>query len=307
MNKTELSKMKKDELVDLALSLDSKAQVSEFTEPTNVEEAINHLMGRVGYVQKSESDQLPYSFASEVAFIKAIRPHMVDLSLTISPVRIRELETIQYLTKKGAQAFNRTFIFTFEWFHAPTNTSKKVTTIGEGTDFGDKSCNKAMTVALKYAMRQSLLIETGDDPDQFNSQDFAGEAVSVAKPRQTKKSNGGQRVDNQWEVEVVDRVMETEYITSRKLARPHLVNILNNSIFRDTLPYGELTPEACLAYVIAWTTSKDKYPDDDTPARAERVNSNWSKISDGFIEEATDILSTTITHPEVFESGLGYD
>ena len=302
MNKTELNKKTKAELVELALTLDSESQVTEFEEPGNIEEALNHLMGRVGYVQKSESGALPYSFASEVAFIKAIRPHMVDLGLTISPVGIRELETIQYLTKNGAQAFNRTFIFTFEWFHAPTNTSKNVTTIGEGTDYGDKSCNKAMTVALKYAMRQSLLIETGDDPDQFNSQDFAGEDIkkSAAKPHKTESSNGGHRVDNQWEVEVVDRVMETEYITSRKLARPHLVNILNNSIFRDTLPYGELTPEACLAYVIAWTTSKDKYPDDDTPARAERVNSNWSKISDGFLEEATDILSTTITHPEVF-------
>jgi len=282
-SKAELNKMKKEELVELALSLDIEAEVTEFPEPKNVHEALNQLMGRVGYVQKQESDQLPYSFAGEAAFIKSIRPHMVDLGLTIAQVRARHLETIQYETKKGAQAFNRVFVYTFEWTHTPSDTHYLVTAVGEGTDYGDKSCNKSMTVGLKYALRQSLLIETGDDPDQFNSAEFERARERVAHDR-PKSTNG--RIENQWEQEVLDDIMTTVFIEENEIARPHVVNILNNSIFMTTIPYGELTREVALGYVIAWTTSKEKYPDDDTPARATRVNTNWEKIMEGFVEEA---------------------
>jgi hypothetical protein len=40
-----------------------------------------------------------------------------------------------------------------------------VQTIGEALDTSDKAANKAMTIGLKYAIRQFFLIETGDDPD----------------------------------------------------------------------------------------------------------------------------------------------
>ena len=36
-------------------------------------------------------------------------------------------------------------------------------------DVGDKSANKAATGLLKYALRQTFLIETGDDPDAESS------------------------------------------------------------------------------------------------------------------------------------------
>jgi len=34
-----------------------------------------------------------------------------------------------------------------------------------GQDGGDKSVPKSLTIALKYALRQAFLMETGDDPD----------------------------------------------------------------------------------------------------------------------------------------------
>jgi hypothetical protein len=158
-----------------------------------------------------------------------------------------------------------------------------VTAVGEGTDYGDKSCNKSMTVGLKYALRQTLLIETGDDPDQFNSADFeqARDRVEHDRP---KSSNG--RIENQWEIEVLDDIMTTVFIEENEIARPHVVNILNNSIFMETIPYGELTREMALGYVIAWQTSKEKYPEDGTPERANRVNTNWEDIMEGFVEQA---------------------
>jgi hypothetical protein len=83
------------------------------------------------------------------------------------------------------------------------------------------------------------------------------------------------------------------------------VNILNNSLFIETIPYGELTREIALGYVIAWQTSKEKYPDDDTPDRATRVNTNWEKIMEGFVEQAIEQIAGI--EGELFDSGVGYD
>jgi hypothetical protein len=44
-----------------------------------------------------------------------------------------------------------------------------IQTLGEGSDTGDKTLNKCMTAAYKYAIRQTLMISTGDDPDAIPS------------------------------------------------------------------------------------------------------------------------------------------
>ena len=47
------------------------------------------------------------------------------------------------------------------------DTAEEITvkTAGEGLDSGDKAPYKAMTGALKYALLQSFLLATGDDPE----------------------------------------------------------------------------------------------------------------------------------------------
>lgn len=144
---------------------------SEVPQPTNVYEAINAVMAEVGYVQKQKSAGLNYSYAGEAALIAAVRPHLVQYGLVIYPSGVRELKTETYTTSKGS-VMNRTMgIFAFTFAHAPSNTSFSVEVLGEGADSGDKSANKAMTGALKYAWRQTFGIETGDDPDKYPSED----------------------------------------------------------------------------------------------------------------------------------------
>lgn len=262
----------------------TKAQLVEYleTEPKNVFQALSAVMARVGYVQKQDASGLPYSFAGERAFIIAVRPHFVDLGLSIRQVMVEHVETIEYETKKGAQAFNRVFIFTWEIAHAPSGTTCQVTSVGEGTDFGDKSCNKAQTVGLKYALRQALYIETGDDPDETSSDEFR-----VAQQRKADEmglggdvsggdyvapsDNGGGRVENQWEKPVLEKAVEFELVQ----AKPHAVNILNgSSLFQ--IPFGELRTEVGLGYIIAWKLTKEASPEDDNETRRELVERGWA-------------------------------
>ena len=49
----------------------------------------------------------------------------------------------------------------------------EVTTYGDGVDPQDKATGKAMTYADKYALLKAYKIQTGDDPDQFKSEEFS--------------------------------------------------------------------------------------------------------------------------------------
>lgn len=142
------------------------------SELKNVYEAINHVMQQVGYVQKERGRDLPYTFASETAFIQAIRPHMVEVGLLVYPSSMIDLPAESFTSKKGATINITKLAMTYCFHHAPSGTFFFVNVIGKGMDSGDKDANKAMTAAFKYALRQTLMIETGDDPDKEESGKF---------------------------------------------------------------------------------------------------------------------------------------
>jgi len=134
----------------------------------NIHEAIIAVMNEIGYVRKETKGNLGYSFAGEAALIRALRPAMVEHSIYAN-VRAVTPQREQFTTKSGTP-MNVTFIHGVVRFtHAPSDTHIDVAAMGEGMDPGDKSANKAATGLLKYALRQTFLIETGDDPDEHNS------------------------------------------------------------------------------------------------------------------------------------------
>ena len=77
-----------------------------------------------------------------------------------------------YTTAKGTAMVN-TVIHAMVKFTYRDGDSVIVAAVGEGSDSGDKSANKAMTGLYKYALRQTFCIETGDDPDKYASEDRA--------------------------------------------------------------------------------------------------------------------------------------
>lgn len=146
---------------------------------TALYEAIARVMAKIGYVQKTgqvSGGQIRYRFASEVDLLRALRPVMVEEGLILLPVRVEPTTTTATATKSGSRGD----------YTVTTHTTRTVATYrlahvsgehvdlqiaGEGSDSGDKSVPKSMTIALKYALRQAFLIETGDDPDEQASQE----------------------------------------------------------------------------------------------------------------------------------------
>jgi len=150
--------------------------------PENVYEAVNYVMKQVGYVQKEESRKLGYSYASEAALISAIRPHMVEVGLFVYPSSMIDIPAESFTSKHGSTINVSKLAAIYCFHHAPSDTKFFVSVIGKGMDTGDKDSNKAMTAAFKYAIRQPLMIETGDDPDKISSEEFEKTDVSFARP-----------------------------------------------------------------------------------------------------------------------------
>ena len=151
---------------------------------TEIHEAILEVMKEVGYVQKERSPKLSYTFASESAFLQALRPSLIKYGIMAYVVDLREVRTETYTTKNGT-SMNRTITHGIVRFvHAKSGTFVDAHATGEGADVGDKSASKAMTGLQKYALRQTFLIETGDDPDRQNSngQERNPDMAAMTKP-----------------------------------------------------------------------------------------------------------------------------
>ena len=146
----------------------------------NIHEAIAAVYSEVGYVQKTRAQNLNYTFAGERALIEALRPAMVENGIYMHVTDVRDVAEEWYETSKGAQMHRSRIVATVRFTHAPSGTWIDSAATGEGSDSGDKSMNKALTGAFKYALRQTFCIETGDDPDG-----------SHPEPRQKQAQRGG--------------------------------------------------------------------------------------------------------------------
>lgn len=135
-------------------------------------EAMARVMEQVGYVQKSKQMEFgqKYRYAGEADFIAALRPELVKQQIVIAPVAMEMIGMETVKSQKGGEQNRVVIKVAFRFTHAPTGQFLDVVTCGEGIDSGDKATNKAMTGAMKYALRQAFVIETGNDPDDTPSQ-----------------------------------------------------------------------------------------------------------------------------------------
>ena len=135
--------------------------------------AIIQLMRDVPYVQRSKSQGLNYTFLAESELIAKIHPALIKNGLLMRPVSVTVGHCENYPSSSGKLMNRVMLIVEYEILHPESGTSVRVMAAGEGTDIGDKATPKAMTQAMKYALRQCLAIETGDDPDRQPSEEQA--------------------------------------------------------------------------------------------------------------------------------------
>ena len=109
---------------------------------------------------------------------------------------IPRLESISHENISPNQGFSERLtrvVMTYTFMDVNSAEELTVKMPGEGRDPGDKGPYKAMTGALKYALLQSFLIATGDDPEDERAdggQHAAGNGNGGSDPIITREQAG---------------------------------------------------------------------------------------------------------------------
>ena len=143
--------------------------------------AVQAAVAKEGISKDRKNEQQGYKFRGIDDIYNAVAPLLAANGLCIMPTysnRTKEERTNQ----KGTVIFNVTVEGTFDFVSTEDGSRHTVKTFGEAMDSGDKATNKAMTAAFKYALRESFLISTGDDPDDTASEPTASSTRRAVAP-----------------------------------------------------------------------------------------------------------------------------
>lgn len=166
-------------------------------------ESILAVMKKVGYVQKTGKvafGKTNYKYASESDLLEALRPALVECGIIAYP---EAYEVVENVREKVVKLYNGEESYSWKnwvslkvkWVFKKDSESLRIEAFGQGLDDGDKAFNKAMTGALKYALRQTFLIETGDDPDQGSSEELTKDSAPVKPMTATYKKGVADKLD----------------------------------------------------------------------------------------------------------------
>jgi hypothetical protein len=150
-------------------------------------------MKEVGYLKKDKvlEGGARYPYLSEEQVTAETHAVFAKVGIAMMPIAVEILENRLDHTMKGGELHNTRIRTTFRLIDAEDASFMDIQTLGEGSDSGDKTLNKCMTAAYKYAIRQTLMISTGDDPDAVPSNETKGTArppAQAAKPAPPKPS-----------------------------------------------------------------------------------------------------------------------
>ena len=132
----------------------------------NIYASINAIMNDIGAIGKDAyNEQQKFKYRGIDAVMNALSPALQKHKVFVVP-EVLEVTREDRTSKNGSALIYTTSRIRYT-FYAEDGSNVQATVVGEGMDSGDKSCNKAMSVAFKYALFQVFCIPTEEmhDPD----------------------------------------------------------------------------------------------------------------------------------------------
>jgi ERF superfamily len=125
---------------------------------------------RIAYVPKrGHNERKNYNYVTAADIAGAVGDILAELGVVVVP----RLESISHEPSRMARSeveHVARVVMAYTFMDVDTAEEITVKVAGEGLDAGDKAPYKAMTGALKYALLQSFLLATGDDPENEPAQ-----------------------------------------------------------------------------------------------------------------------------------------
>lgn len=132
----------------------------------NIYQSITKIMEEVpsiGKTQRNKTQGFMYRGIDDV--MNALQPLLAKNKVFIVPEILEQMRE-ERTTSKGGNLIYSICKIKYK-FYAEDGSSVEAITLGEGMDSGDKATNKAMAIAMKYALFQVFCIPTDEmkDPD----------------------------------------------------------------------------------------------------------------------------------------------
>lgn len=138
----------------------------EIKNTKNIYETLIAVMNDVPAIGKDHKNMSQgFSFRGVDDVVNELHHIFIKHKLFVAPTKITELSRDIKSTKSGGEMYFTNLLIQYT-FYAEDGSSITVEVKGEGSDNNDKSSNKAMAVAFKYALCQTLMIPTeGKEPE----------------------------------------------------------------------------------------------------------------------------------------------
>jgi hypothetical protein len=124
--------------------------------------AVQAAMAKEGISKDRKNSQQGYSFRGIDDVYASLSPHLAREKLCILP-RVTDRTVLERETKSGGNLFYTTLKVEFDFVSATDGSKHTICTVGEAMDSADKSSNKAMSAAYKYACFLAFAIPTEGD------------------------------------------------------------------------------------------------------------------------------------------------
>lgn len=132
----------------------------------NIYESITKIMAEIPAIGKNKTNlQQKFKYRGIDDVMNAIQPLLAKYKVFIVPTVLEQ--TREERQTKGGGTLIYSICKIKYTFYAEDGSNITAITIGEGMDSGDKATNKAMAIAMKYALFQVFCIPTDEmkDPD----------------------------------------------------------------------------------------------------------------------------------------------
>lgn len=140
--------------------------------------AVQGELAKTGIAKNRRNSQgSGYNFRGIDDVYAALSPLLSSHGLVIIP-RMTEREVVERASRSGGALFYTTVKADFDFVSSADGSKHTASTYGEAMDSGDKSTNKAMSAAYKYAAFLTFAIPTEGDNDAYATT----HEVAPAKP-----------------------------------------------------------------------------------------------------------------------------
>lgn len=151
-------------------------------------EAISNVMKDVGFVGKNDSNDFDhYKYRGIDAVMNALNPAMTKHKVFVAPTVLDAIRE-ERAGKNGTQMMYT--ILTVKYtFYTDDGSSVESVVVGEAMDRSDKSTNKAMSAAFKYACFQTFCLPTEEMLDTEAESPEIGQATQPKRTTKTTKKS----------------------------------------------------------------------------------------------------------------------